>query len=133
MRHLKKMLAVLSTAAVSFAVTANAAPLTEAPAAQVYFASGTGVAGLVDVYVDGQRVFDHVFSGSPTMFAQGLSAGEHTVTVTPADAALGQRDLASDTIDVASGGTYTLNFAQDSSTATGDLYVDLSTGTPTAE
>ncbi|WP_027483419.1 DUF4397 domain-containing protein [Deinococcus pimensis] len=131
MRNLKKLLATLTaTAAVTLAVTASAAPL---DSAQVYFSSNTGAAGLVDVYVDGQLVFDNMFSGAPTMFAQGLSAGEHTVVVTPADAALGRRDLASSTIEVAGGGTYTLNFADDNSDATNTLYVELDAGTPDGE
>ncbi|WP_052351591.1 DUF4397 domain-containing protein [Deinococcus pimensis] len=132
MRHLKTLLAALTaTAAVSFAATASAAPLDQA---QLYFASDTGAAGLVDVYVDGQLVFDDIFSGSPTMFAQTLTSGEHTIVITPADAALGQRDLLSDTINVASGMTYTLNLAQDNgSSASGDLYVSLDAGAPTGE
>ncbi len=132
MRHLKSLLVTLTaTAAVTLAATASAAPIDEA---RLYFTSGTGAAGLVDVYVDGQLVFDDIFSGGPTMFAQILSAGEHTVTVTPHDAALGQRDLTTNTITVAGGRTYTLNLAQDNSASVlGDLYIDLSFGTPDGE
>ncbi|WP_045234792.1 DUF4397 domain-containing protein [Deinococcus pimensis] len=121
MRHLKALAAAL---ALTSAVTANAAPQDEA---RVHFLNHTGAAGVVDVYVDGQLLFDDMFSGAPSMFARTLTAGEHTVVVTPHDAPLGQRDLARGTVDVTNGMAYTLSVAQ---SAGGALYVDFTSGTP---
>lgn len=101
MRTPKTLKALLLSALVATAVTASAAP--------VYFENDSGASGVVDVYVDGQLVFNDVFAGSSMMFPREIAAGPHEVVVTPFYLAPGQADVLHTTIDVPlDAGNYTL-------------------------
>lgn len=93
-----------------------AAPALAQPAqADVYFLSKTG-SGAMTVWVDGQRAFEGQFTGTPSSTPTKLPAGQHRIVVTPFYARPGERDIASATMNVPAGGTYTLKLELSSST-----------------
>lgn len=108
------------------ALAATATVLPTASAAQVYFENDSGASGVVDVYVDGQLVFDDVFASSTMMFPREITGGQHEVVVTPFYLAPGQGDLLRSAVDVPQDGTSTLTLANDSDTNV--LALDLSDG-----
>lgn len=106
----------------------------QAQSAQLYFSNASGPAGVVNVYVDGQKLFSNVFAADATTFPVTLTPGEHTVVVTPNYLEPGVKDLLSQTINVpAAGGTYTLALADSTDDATNlsGYSLSLDNGTPT--
>ncbi|SMB78415.1 DUF4397 domain-containing protein [Deinococcus hopiensis] len=106
------------------ALIATTALFTSASATPVYFSNDSGQSGVVDVYVDGQLVFDNVFADDSMMFPRELSAGQHNVVVTPNYLPLGEQDILRTTLTVpeetAGNTAYTINLA----TETDDLGVE---------
>ena len=92
-----------------FATTASL----HASAAPVYFDNDSGASGVVDVYVDGELVFDDVFADSAMMFPRELARGKHEVVVTPFYLKPGQGDVMKANINVSEDRTYTLRLAPD--------------------
>lgn len=94
------------------ALLATAALGATASAGQAYFSNESGQSGVVDVYVDGQLVFDNVFPNMPMMFPQDLAAGTHQVVVTPFYLTPGQGDVLDTSVIIPDDGTYTLTLAE---------------------
>ncbi|SMB94597.1 hypothetical protein [Deinococcus hopiensis] len=93
-----------------FAATTAGLPASAAP---VYFDNDSGASGVVDVYVDGQLVFDDVFADSAMMFPRELARGKHEVVVTPFYLKLGQGDVMRASVNVSDDRAYTLRLAPD--------------------
>jgi len=106
MRNIKTFKALFLSALVSAAALG-----TDASATQVYFVNGSGTSSVVDVYVDGQLVFDNIFAHSGMMFSRDIAAGEHEIVVTPFSLAPGERDVLTTTVTVPGSGEYTLALA----------------------
>ena len=108
----------------------------QANSTQVYFSNDSGPASVVNVYVDGQKLFSNVFAADATSFPVALTPGAHTVVVTPNYLAPGVKDIVSQTVNVpAAGGTYTLALADstdDASNLSG-YSLSLDSGTPTVD
>ncbi|WP_019587690.1 DUF4397 domain-containing protein [Deinococcus apachensis] len=104
-KTLKALLLSALVATSALAVTASAAP--------VYFENDSGASGVVDVYVDGQLVFNDVFAASTMMFPKEISSGSHEVVVTPFYLAPGEADVLRTTINVPAdeNSSYTLALA----------------------
>lgn len=124
MRTFKTVKALLLSTLVSTAILGSSASATP-----VYFSNDSGASGVVDVYIDGQLVFDDIFADSSMMFPRDVAAGQHQVVVTPFYLAPGQQDVLVSTVDVPASGEYTLAL-----TPTTDTYnvptltLDLSSG-----
>lgn len=102
--------------------------------AQVYFVNESGPSGLVDVFVDGQPVFEDMFAFSPSMFARPVAAGAHQVVITPAGQTPAQHTLLRKTVELNAGATYTFRLAQGSDDFnTPVLSLDVGTGDTTAD
>ncbi|GBF08008.1 hypothetical protein DAERI_210004 [Deinococcus aerius] len=99
----KTLKALLLPALLTAAVT-----LPAASAAPVYFENGSGASGVVDVYVDGELVFNDVFADSAMMFPRDIAAGPHQVVVTPFSLAPGQADVLDTAVTIPDDGTSTL-------------------------
>lgn len=84
-----------------------------ASAAPVYFDNDSGASGVVDIYVDGQLVFDDIFADSAMMFPRELAPGRHEVIVTPFYLKPGQGDVMRAGINVGADSMYTLRLAPD--------------------
>ncbi len=87
----------------------------------MYFTNTSDVSGTVDVYVDGVKTASDLFNNTPSMFPASLASGEHQIVVTKAGAALGAADLASGTLNIPAGGTYTVNLENVTKANTGNL------------
>ncbi|SMB77861.1 hypothetical protein [Deinococcus hopiensis] len=107
MRHIKAILLSTFVAATTLTTGASATP--------VYFHNDSGASGVVDVYVNGQLVFDDVFPDNSMMFPKELLAGEHEVVVTPNYLKPGEQDLMRTTLTVPEAGfenyAYTMTFS----------------------
>ena len=83
----------------------------------------------VDVYVDGQLVFDHMFPNTPMIFPKDIAGGTHQVVVTPSGEAAGGQDVLRETVNIGSGGTFTLSLNHDQNAEGYDtLALDMSAG-----
>ncbi|SMB78399.1 hypothetical protein [Deinococcus hopiensis] len=111
------------------AFIATTALTTSASATPVYFSNDAGASGVVDVYVDGQLVFDDVFADSSMMFPKEITAGKHDVVITPNYLALGEAGIlhASITVPETDGedGAYTVTLTPDTNEL---LTLDLTSG-----
>ena len=111
------------------ATLAIPAALSSASAASVYFENDSGQSGRVDVYVDGQLVFDNVFPATNMMFPRDIASGTHQIVVTPSNEAVGQQDVLRETVNIGNDGTYTLSLGQDQTAeGYGTVALDLSAG-----
>ncbi len=128
----KMMIGAVAALGLGFAGLAGA----QANGTQVYFSNESSPASVVNVYVDGQKLFSNVFSADATTFPVTLAPGEHTVVVTPNYLDPGVKDIVSQTINVpAAGGTYTLALG-DTTNDAADLNgysLSLDSGTPTVD
>lgn len=103
MRSPKFLKPLLLSALLTAAVASPAASATHA-----YFSNQSGQSGVVDVYVDGQLVFDNVFPNAVMMFPRELASGTHQVVVTPFFLSPGEQDILHTAVTIAEDGTYTL-------------------------
>lgn len=102
---MKKNIVLAASAAVLGVVSLAGAQQFGTPAqhaANVYLLDKVGY-GAVSVWVDGQKIIDGNFVGSPTLFARHLPAGKHTVVVTPFYAKPGVKDIAHATLNLPAG------------------------------
>ncbi|MBB6100139.1 hypothetical protein HNR42_003605 [Deinobacterium chartae] len=98
-------------------------------AAEVYFTSGTGSVGVVNVYIDGRLAFENIFPSDASRFSVALAPGSHEVVVTPNYRALGNGDLYRTTITVPSSGSYTLRLDNATNADSADIGLVLDLGT----
>lgn len=103
MRFPKFLKSLLLSTLLTAAVATPAASATPA-----YFSNQSGQSGVVDVYVDGQLVFDNVFPSTVMMFPRDLASGTHQVVVTPFFLSPGEQDILHTAVTIAEDGTYTL-------------------------